>query len=224
MIIPDIFKNTKVQAFFTDRSEGSDKKTVSTLAGIAPDRVLYVNQKHTDNVLIIESHKHTTETIADAILTDQQGILIGIKVADCVPVLLYDNKKEAVGAVHAGWRGTAAGIIKNAINLMREHFESEPEDIVIAIGPSIKWCCYEVSEDVLNAVKTQTGEGEYFIERDGRLCLDLPSANIAQAISLGVRVDNIWISGDCTFCHPERFFSYRYNRTERRQGGYIGLF
>ena len=124
--------------------------------------------------------------IADAVITGHKGILLGIQVADCVPVLLYDVKRNVIGVVHAGWRGTAASILKKTIETMRERFSSFPIDIKIAIGPSIRWCCYHVGYDVLESVEKATGNGEYHINRGGAYCLDLASANKYQAVSAGV--------------------------------------
>ena len=99
--------------------------------------------------------------IADAVITNNKGILLGVQVADCVPVLLYDVKRNVIGVVHAGWRGTAVSILKKTIETMRERFSSFPDDIKIAIGPSIRWCCYHVGYDVLESVEKATGSGEY---------------------------------------------------------------
>jgi len=127
--------------------------------------------------------------------------------------------------VHAGWRGTAAQILKKTIRIMVEHFRSSPDNIIIAVGPSIKGCCYEVGSDVNEAICTSTGAGEYSSRKDSKFFIDLASANMLQALSLGVRENNIWVSEECTFCNPDRFHSYRYHGNNAgRQGGFIGMF
>ncbi len=171
--------------------------------------------------------------IADAVITSNKGILLGVQVADCVPVLLYDAKRNVIGVVHAGWRGTAASILKKSIEAMQERFSSFPIDIKIAIGPSIRWCCYHVGYDVLESVKKATGNGEYHNPplppfskggMGGFYCLDLASANKYQAISAGIHEKNIWVSEECTYCHPDKYYSYRFAKgTTGRQGGFIGI-
>ncbi len=151
-------------------------------------------------------------------------MLVGIHVADCVPILLYDKEKLLVGAVHAGWRGTASQILRNTIETMKEIFCSSAEDIQIAIGPSIRRCCYDVGDDVEDALFRVTGEGDYHRRKDGKRFVDLSFANKIQALSMGVPDENIWQSDECTFCNPDRFYSYRYTKgSAGRQGGFIGM-
>ena len=221
LIFPDIF-GSHVKAFFTGKSPGTDIEKIARAASIDKQKIYLPIQKHTDKVLVLDSD--LSPRIADAVITNNKGILLGVQVADCVPVLLYDVKRNVIGVVHAGWRGTAASILKKTIETMRERFSSFPDDIKIAIGPSIRWCCYHVGYDVLESVEKATGNGEYHINRGGAYCLDLASANKYQAVSAGVPKENIWMSDECTYCHPDKFYSYRYAKgTTGRQGGFIGI-
>ena len=108
---------------------------------------------------------------------------------------------------------------------MSEGFGSLPPDIRMALGPSIRWGCYEVDREVKDAVCEASGEGEYFIEgRDGKYSVDLCSANIYQALSAGIPEENIWSSDECTYCNPGEYYSYRYDKVIRgSQGGFIGI-
>jgi YfiH family protein len=180
-------------------------------------------QKHTDSVLVVESD--LSAKIADAVITQRKNILIGVKVADCVPILIFDTEKKVAGAVHAGWKGTASSIIKKTIRSMNIYFDSSPKDIRIALGPSIRWNCYEVGLDVKDAIFNATGDGYYCIEKDnGKYCVDLASANIYQSMSMGVPEENIWISNECTYCNPDKYHSYRYEKAYNgSQGGFIGI-
>jgi YfiH family protein len=170
-------------------------------------------------------------SVADAVVTDIHGILLGVQVADCVPILLCDGAGRSIGAVHAGWKGTAAGILKGAIRQMKEAYGSEPGDILVSMGPAIRWCCYIVGRDVFDDVSKATGEGEYSMMMDDSICLDLQSANKHQALSAGIRQEHISIVEDCTFCYPKRYYSHRYitakgngkEKNEGRQGGFIGF-
>jgi YfiH family protein len=138
-------------------------------------------------------------------------------------MLLFDPLNGAMGAVHAGWRGTAMGLAPKSIRHMTERYGSDPADILLAIGPAIRWCCYEVQKDVLDKVMAATGEGEYHKIKDGRICLDLQSANRIQAETEGVLPRHISVIEECTFCYPDKYYSYRYDKTDKRQGAFIGM-
>ncbi|TAL25034.1 MAG: peptidoglycan editing factor PgeF [Nitrospirae bacterium] len=221
LIYPEIF-GSHVKAFFTGKTPGVDIERISQISFIKKENIYLPIQKHTDKVLALDSD--LSPKIADAVITKDKGVLIGIQTADCVPVLLCDIKKSVIGAVHAGWRGTAAEILKKTINVMRDKFISLPDDIMIAIGPSIRLCCYHVGYDVLESVIKVTGAGEYHTHKSNAYCLDLATANKFQAISSGIPEKNIWMSQECTYCNPERFYSYRYAKGPTgRQGGFIGI-
>lgn len=215
--------NGCVNAFFTKKTPGSRIEEISSLFSIKEEHIFLPLQRHTDIVHVIGTE--LKENTADAVVTDKKGILIGVRVADCVPVLLFDRKSTVIGAVHAGWRGIAAEIIKKTIRTMSGYFGSLPEDIVAAIGPSIRWGCYPVGVEVLEAVCRATGEGKYFERQtDGTNYLDLSSASGIQLITTGVQEKNIWISNECTYCNPKDYYSYRYSgKFTGSQGGFIGI-
>jgi len=222
LIYPDIFSND-VKAFFTTRVLGANIKKICSFLSIEKENVFLPIQKHTSKVFVLESD--LKPDIADAVITKREGVLIGVKVADCVPILLHDRRKSVIGSVHAGWRGTAAQIIKKTIIKMEECFFSSPKDIDIALGPSIRWNCYEVEKAVKDSIYEATGDGAYFRKKaNGKYCIDLASANIHQALSIGVLKEHIWITDECTYCSPHSYYSYRYGKDSRgRQGGFIGI-
>ncbi len=221
-IKPHNLTHSNLKAFFTTKSlNGSLKDLLKSIYVLEKDVYLPI-QKHTDKVMVLEND--FKPVVADAVITRKKGVLIGIHVADCVPILLYDKKKSLVGAVHAGWRGTAAQILKNTIKAMQKRFHSSAEDVLIAIGPSIRQCCYEVGEEVKHAVYNVTGEGSYYRRQNGKYFIDLSSANMIQALSMGIQEENIYQSDECTFCNPDRFYSYRYTKgSDGRQGGFSGM-
>jgi polyphenol oxidase len=222
LIYADIFDGA-IKAFFTSKLFGADIGKISNALLIKKENVYLPIQKHTDKVLVLDSDLNPGE--ADAVITQRRDVIIGVQVADCVPMLLFDRRKSVIGAVHAGWRGTVYQIIKKAINRMIAVYGSKPEDIRIAIGPSIKGTCYEVGWEVKDAMYTVMGEGEYYTPMNGKYYIDLPLANVLQAVSMGVPEDNIWLSDLCTHCNPSDFHSYRYHGDHSgRQGGFIGLF
>lgn len=219
-IEPPNIISSGASALFTTKVSAS--KILSKKFNISKNDIYLPIQKHTGNVHLLESDfKPVT---ADAVITSRKNVLIGVMVADCVPILLYDRNKKVIGAVHAGWKGTSTQILKKTIKTMHKKFHCSSKDILIAIGPSIRQCCYSVGNEVITAVQKSTGEGDYYQKQDGQYFIDLSSANKVQALSLGVPGQNIWQSEECTFCNPDKFHSYRYSRDHAgRQGGFIGM-
>lgn len=222
LIRPDIF-GKDVNAFFTTRALGTDIREIIKILSVKVEDIFLPVQKHTNNVLVLEEDGESR--IADAVITKSKGILIGVQVADCVPMLLYDYRKSVIGSVHAGWRGTTAQIIKKTIQRMGEYFHSSPNDIKIALGPSIRGDCYVVDNAVKEGICRATGSGRYYEKHtDGKYWIDLASANALQALSVGIPEEHIWISSECTLCNPEKYYSYRRGKDLRgRQGGFIGI-
>ena len=134
----------------------------------------------------------------DALLENTSGSVVAIKTADCLPILLVDDRHRAVAAVHAGWRGTVAGIAQRAVEAMRAQFGSVPEDLRAAIGPGIGECCYEVGPEVA----AQFG-------RQGRAHVDLAEANRRRLMDAGVTPERIYASNLCTMCRADEFHSFR---------------
>jgi polyphenol oxidase len=137
----------------------------------------------------------------DALLDNAPGSVLAIKTADCVPILLVDERLRAVAAVHAGWRGTVAGIAARAVVEMTERFGTSSADLHAALGPAIGRCCYEVGPEV----------AQHFGER-GRAHIDLVNANHQQLLAAGISPARIYAAGICTKCAAEQFHSYRRDR------------
>ncbi len=188
-------------------------------------RMVNVRQVHGNLVRVIraedgvfEGKFETAEGKAvlegDGLVTDVPGVLLGVGTADCVPVLVVDVEKRAVGAFHAGWRGTVAGIVGEGIDAMRREYGSRPEDLMAAVGPSIGACCYAVGEEVRSLFRERFGYAdELFRERKG-LYVDLWEANRRQLLEAGVAAARIEVVGECTACTREmngrrRYFSHR---------------
>jgi YfiH family protein len=172
---------------------------------------------------------------ADGQMTDVPGLLLGIQVADCIPVLVADRKRRAVAAFHAGWRGTVKRIVETGVGRMRLAYGSRPQDLIAAIGPGIGACCYAVGEEVLSEFESQFSYGrELFREvydsdvvrrkypmlfltqrAPGHssigpsLHVDLIEANRRQLLAAGLRPGSIQVLGGCTQCHAELFYSHR---------------
>jgi hypothetical protein len=134
----------------------------------------------------------------DALLENTPGGVVAVRTADCIPILLVDQRNRAVAAVHAGWRGTVARIAASAVAAMGDRFGSAPADLHAAIGPGIGRCCFEVGPEVA----VQFGER-------GRAHVDLSDANRRQLVEAGVTAARIHASNLCTMCRPEEFHSFR---------------
>jgi polyphenol oxidase len=162
-----------------------------------------LRQIHSDLVLRADAPGDLGE--GDGLVTNLPNLSLSVRTADCYPILLADGRNRAVGAIHAGWRGTAAHIAEKTLMKMRSEFGTQPGDVFAAIGPGINFCCYEVGGEVAR----QFGLG-------GRTHLDLVSENRMQMEKAGILPENIEALGICTFCDAERFFSYR---REKEQAG-----
>jgi len=220
---PRLFPGSAV-AFFTTRRTPVETEALAPLLGVGADRVFRPVQRHTDRVLRYAPGDRPE--VADAVITDAAGVFIGVITADCVPILLHDPVSRSIGAVHAGWRGTAARILVRTIEEMGRAFGARPFDLHVAVGPSIRGCCYNVGPDVADAVRRASGEagGRLVALREGRLHLDLAEANRLQAVGCGVEAGRIEVLEGCTACRPGSFHSYRRDGKEAgRQGAFIRL-
>jgi YfiH family protein len=157
----------------------------------------------------------------DALATDLPGVLLGVKTADCVPVILGDARAGACAAVHAGWRGTLAGIVKNALAAMRREFGTRPEDVRAAVGPAALSCCYEVGPEVVEEFRRGFAYADSLFTptEEGRALVDLHRANLEQLVESGVRAERVHLLPLCTICRPEEFFSYRRDRKTHGRTG-----
>ena len=149
---------------------------------------------------------------ADGLMTDLPGVALVVCSADCIPILFYDPARRCVAAVHAGWRGTAAGIATAAVDRMKNVYGSRPEDILAAIGPGIGPDCFETHEDVPNAMTAALGTGvlrHIKIKENGKFAVDLKAINVMRLENAGLASDHIAVSSLCTSCNPDKFWSHR---------------
>ncbi len=147
----------------------------------------------------------------DALLSETPGRLIGVKTADCLPVLLADQRHRAVAAVHAGWRGTVAEVCLSTLRAMAERWGTRPEDVHAAIGPGIGACCFEVGPEVAVRFGRPFERGH----------IDLECVNRTHLIGAGVAPERIYCAALCTVCHADLFHSFR--RDRERAGRMISV-
>ena len=185
--------------------------------GGTPERLKRIKQVHGATVRVVrdgELPDTQTPPEADAIASNVAGNVLAVQVADCVPMLMADARSGAVAAVHAGWRGSAAGIGPAAVRTLATEFDVAPEDIIVAIGPSIGVCCYDVGPELITAFRA-TGASDSQLERwfmrgdNDSLRLDLWSVNRDQLINEGVPPDSIYVARLCTQTHGAVFDSFR---------------
>jgi len=150
----------------------------------------------------------------DALATREPGVLLGVKTADCVPVLLGDARTGACAAVHAGWRGTLQEIVPRALSKMAEEFGTRAADVRAAIGPAARACCYEVGAEVIEAFRAKFPRADSLFAptREGHALVDLHAANREQLVAAGVAAARVHAAPLCTICRPDLFFSYRRDR------------
>ncbi|HEY6046182.1 MAG TPA: peptidoglycan editing factor PgeF [Pyrinomonadaceae bacterium] len=176
-------------------------------------------QIHSADVRVVESEAAAQpkpevlgdDQYCDALVSNQPKILLAVKTADCVPILLGDAKSGAFAAVHAGWRGTSASILGQAIQQLSKHYSTRPEDLRAAIGPAANVCCYEVGAEVISQFKDRFPQADSLLEptREGHARIDLHKSNRDQLISAGVSPDRIHLAPLCTMDRTDLFFSYR---------------
>jgi hypothetical protein len=207
-------------------------------------RLILQRQIHSDLIRVLDGAEFPSLPPAgDALITDRPGLLLGVLVADCLPILLVDARQRVVAAIHCGWRGTARRLAEKGVGRMRLLYGSRSEDLWAAIGPGIGSCCYAVGPEVVEEFTCQFSYAETLLatrirplsplelKRDIMVhplrsnfgprvkkesCLDLPRANLQQLRDASVPARQIWSASLCTSCHPELFFSHR------RDAGHTG--
>ena len=182
----------------------SQKAFLKRLGAFDPNQLVNIKQVHGRRIGIISRKNIAKKTYrqTDGLLTDQAGIPLAIRTADCMPVFLYDTKRHIAGIVHAGWKGTKKRITQKAVKIMKKRFGSHANDIIAGLGPCIRVCCYKVGRrslrDFPNEIKM----------KKGKPFLDLALANKRQLLKEGIRPKHIFDTKFCTHCQ-KCFFSFR---------------
>lgn len=191
-----------------------------------PQKLVMTMQIHSDLVRVVTEKDcrglcHRDYPPCDALVTNTPGVALLVFTADCTPLLFHDPVTGAVGAAHAGWRGTAQAIGARVVEAMVAHCGSRPEDIRAAIGPNVGFCHFETDADVPEAMIAAFGDEvrAYISQKGEKYFLDLKAINALVLRRAGVR--HIEISTDCTMCQPDRFWSHRVTRGDRGSQGAI---
>ena len=176
--------------------------------------MLSVKQVHGTEALIVDRPVTEADRFEggwDALITDQPGVTLVVRTADCVPVLVYDRRNKAVAAVHSGWRGTLAGVVPKTIQTMVSRFGIQAGDVRVSIGPSAGACCYEVDQAVLEPLRSRREDWRTLLQNDrgSKAHLDLKALVRRQTTESGIPSEHITVVNVCTICHPALFYSYR---------------
>ena len=199
---------------FRDESTEADWAELSRRLDTPANRIVRVSQVHGRKVLVIDRGRSPWSSMeaheADAIVCTDPDLAVAVRVADCVPILIADKSHRVVAAVHAGWRGTCAGVATATIETIDE-LGISAADLVATIGPSMGGCCYQVDDKVRTTFLSMTPDAvEWFTEDGpGHWKLDLWQANADQLTAAGVPAESIHVMGVCTKHHHDRCWSYR---------------
>ena len=214
-----IYATLNVGANLGDEPESVEEniRRVCRCIGADSDKIVFSRQVHRDDIRVcMEKDCRRPGALvpyeADGLITDIPGLALFIFTADCTPVLLYDPVRRCIGAVHAGWRGTAMDIVGKAVKKMGKVYGSMPENIRAAIGPCISRCCFETGEDVKTAMTELMGDSacEFVTPKySGKFMTDLKGINSRLLERAGVLPENIDVSPECTMCKMDRYWSHR---------------
>lgn len=219
-----------IKYFFSTKDDGNlafhttnDKKSVeknreklANKSGFTNKKLIYMNQTHGANIEIVDENSSNLIENCDAIITQSPNLALMVMVADCIPIIIYDEKQKIISAIHAGRNSTFLKIAKKTAQIFIDKFNSKPENIKAVFGPSIQKCCYEVSPEMVKIVENSFGKE--FVENRN---IDLQAINKMQLESLGIK--NIEISNICTKCRGENYFSYRKEKNSGRFAGFIWI-
>jgi YfiH family protein len=181
--------------------------------GVAPDSLVRMHQVHCADVFEAPPTRADSWPEADIAVTNDPSVAVSVRTADCVPLVLADRRTGAVAAVHAGWKGTAAGAAIIAVRSLTSRYGTRPADVIAAVGPSIGPCCYEVGPDLANHFSAHPDADTWFVP-GVKPHLDLWRATRDQLVRAEVPADQIHVCALCTFDHPAVFHSYRREGTK----------
>lgn len=215
---------------FTDKNDGNlafhvedneinvikNRQNLALKLAYKYEALVYMNQVHGANIIVVDENSPKLIDNCDSIITRSKNLPLMVMVADCIPILMFDDKKGIIAAIHAGRNSTFLEISKKTAEVFIKKFSSNPKDISVVLGASIQKCCYEVSDELSKIVENSFGKE--FVENNH---IDLQEINKKQLNDLGIK--NIEISDICTKCGNKPYFSYRKDKKTGRFAGIIIL-
>ena len=237
-ILPHIISQKQVRCGFTTRNGGvslppydslnlggktaddplnirGNRSIVYYFSGVDEKNVALMEQVHGNNISIVHTGGIFPET--DSLITSKSGIMLGVLVADCIPLLLFDPTHRVIGVVHCGWRSIVAEIAEKTINTMIDEMGTHPEDVLAVMGPSAGSCCYKIDKETADLLLPES-----IIVRHGEIYADLRAELRVRLLTAGFSDQNIEIFSDCTICNEQLYFSHRRDKKNAgRMMGYI---
>lgn len=208
-----------------------NRQRLANALGITPTDFVFPIQVHGTNIQRVFEEDRGKGALTnddafdniDGFIANTKGLCLVSMAADCVPIVLFDPINKAIGIAHSGWKGTVLLIPAYLVRAMQREFNSNPHDLIVGIGPSGGPCCYEVGQDVIDEATTKFDIDKVIIRRDGKTIFDMWEANRITLIESGVKPQNIEISGICTICQNDTFFSARRGDDGRFAAGILLL-
>ena len=181
--------------------------------------LVHMRQIHSDIVHVVTDENFKTPPTCDALMTNKVNTPLMVMVADCSPILFYDDEKKVIAAIHAGRAGAFKNIIKSVVEKMREEFDSNPTNIHVSLGASIGVCCYEVGSEIYDEAK-KLGLEYALQQKDVSYYLDVNEILKKQLLTCGIKEENIELANECACCNTNKYFSYR---AEKQTGRFAGV-
>ncbi len=216
------FGNGKLSHLFSTRvgwNQDDIFAGVEKIFSVGNDKIYRGTQVHKDNIVVIrdgDNNEIYKNMEFDGLITNTRGVALLTYHADCTPIYFYDVKKEVIGMVHSGWRGTLLNIAEKMILKMESEFSSNIEDIQVAIGPAICVDCYEVQADVYDLFLKKYDYKNIIKTEKGIVKLDVPYINKMHILNTGIREENLFLADVCTSCNTRELYSYRKERSKGR--------
>lgn len=225
LTVPNFSLNEKLIHGFTTRVIGDDLEKLAKELNISSEKIIALEQIHSDEVVCVESPTDVKKLPpGDALVTNIPGYVIGVRTADCLPILICDRKKDVVAAVHVGWRGLFKGVVQNTLNVLLRCYGCQLENLEFAFGPCISPQNYEVDQDLINQFRDQYGIRFSYLKKDGeKPRFDLVGTARMILEDIGFYYRNLAEVGLCTYERDDLFYSYRREPGKGRQFNFIGL-
>jgi YfiH family protein len=190
-----------------------NRRRFLSAVNLGESNLAILRQVHSNRAYIIEDNSgEWNQSEGDALITTVENIALAVQIADCLPVLIADPAKRVVAAVHSGWRGTLSRILYQTICKMQQCCCSSPSDLLVAVGPGIRKCCFEVGNEIVELFEKEFPGSDLTVPaeaRTGKFFLDTGKALEVQLDAAGVPMGNRYDLGACTRCNPDKFFSHR---------------
>ncbi len=197
--------------------------TTRTMPNLSTHSVMTLKQIHSSKVVIVQKQGSPSEE-GDALITRQPGLLVGVRTADCVPLLVYDPGHRIVSAIHAGWRGLISGVIESTLQCLKKNFNSNFSQLQAALGPALCPGCFEIGPEVAGQFKNKFKDHLTISPGpNDRSFVDLRKGCSLILEESGIPPPSIDVVPHCTACEPELFFSYRQGDHDERMMAFIGI-